>query len=107
LILTSDYTYKCKSSKANKVACTYDKLATSVKPSNQILVADGSLVLTVLECDPANNQVSCSIENNASLCERKNMNLPGVKVELPTFTEKDVDDIVNFGIKQGVEFIAA
>ena len=30
-----------------------------------------------------------------------------VKVDLPTFTEKDVDDIVNFGIKQGVEFIAA
>jgi pyruvate kinase len=107
LILTSDYTYKCESSKANKVACTYDKLATSVKPGNQILVADGSLVLTVLECDPANNQVSCRIENNASLGERKNMNLPGVKVELPTFTEKDVDDIVNFGIKQGVEFIAA
>merc|ERR1712021_227679 len=35
------------------------------------------------------------------------MNLPGVKVDLPTFTEKDVDDIVNFGIKNGVEFIAA
>lgn len=34
-------------------------------------------------------------------------NLPGVKVDLPTFTDKDVDDIVNFGIKNGVEFIAA
>jgi pyruvate kinase len=107
LILTSDYTYKCDSSKAKKLACTYEKLATSVTPGNQILVADGSLVLTVLECDPANHQVSCRIENHASIGERKNMNLPGVKVELPTFTDKDVDDIVNFGIKQGVEFIAA
>jgi pyruvate kinase len=28
-------------------------------------------------------------------------------VDLPTFTEKDKDDIVNFGIKKRVEFIAA
>ena len=35
------------------------------------------------------------------------MNLPGVKVDLPTFTEKDIDDIVNFGIKHRVDFIAA
>jgi pyruvate kinase len=35
------------------------------------------------------------------------MNLPGVKVDLPTFTDKDVTDIVEFGIKMKVEFIAA
>jgi pyruvate kinase len=35
------------------------------------------------------------------------MNLPGVKVDLPTFTDKDVTDIVEFGIKKRVEFIAA
>eukprot|EP00539_Tryblionella_compressa_P013377 CAMPEP_0178823946 /NCGR_PEP_ID=MMETSP0746-20121128/5414_1 /TAXON_ID=913974 /ORGANISM="Nitzschia punctata, Strain CCMP561" /LENGTH=545 /DNA_ID=CAMNT_0020485587 /DNA_START=21 /DNA_END=1658 /DNA_ORIENTATION=- len=108
LILTSDYTYKCdKSDHPTKLACTYEQLATSVKPGNQILVADGSLVLTVLECAPAQSQVTCRIENNCTIGERKNMNLPGVTVELPTFTDKDVDDIVNFGIKQGVEFIAA
>jgi len=33
--------------------------------------------------------------------------VPGVIVDLPTFTEKDVDDIVNFGIKNNVDFIAA
>merc|ERR1719343_1364999 len=35
------------------------------------------------------------------------MNLPGVVVDLPTLTEKDVDDIVNWGIKNDVDFIAA
>uniref|UniRef100_A0A6U3ASD1 Pyruvate kinase n=1 Tax=Entomoneis paludosa TaxID=265537 RepID=A0A6U3ASD1_9STRA len=35
------------------------------------------------------------------------MNLPGVEVDLPTFTEKDVDDIVNWGIKNKVDFVAA
>lgn len=28
-------------------------------------------------------------------------------MDLPTFTDKDVKDIVEFGIKKGVEFIAA
>lgn len=35
------------------------------------------------------------------------LKVPGVVVDLPTFTEKDVDDIVNFGIKNNVDFIAA
>ncbi len=44
--------------------------------------------------------------NNAKIGERKNMNLPGCKVDLPTVTEKDEDDIVNFGLKYGVDLIA-
>ncbi|GAX25694.1 pyruvate kinase [Fistulifera solaris] len=104
IVLTSDYSFK---GDAKKLACSYPTLATSVKPGQQILVADGSLVLTVLSCDEVLGEVSCRIENNASIGERKNMNLPGVVVDLPTFTEKDVHDIVEFGIRKGVEFIAA
>jgi pyruvate kinase len=33
--------------------------------------------------------------------------LPGVVVDLPTLTEKDINDIVEFGIKNKVDFIAA
>lgn len=104
LILTADYHFKGDST---KIACSYPQLATSVKAGQQILVADGSLVLTVLTTDPAAAQVTCRVENNASIGERKNMNLPGVKVDLPTFTEQDKKDIVDFGIARGVEFIAA
>ena len=88
LTLTSDYNFKGDS---KKLACSYPALVTSVSPGQQILVADGSLVLTVLSLDPANGEVACRIENNASIGERKNMNLPGVVVDLPTFTEKDVN----------------
>jgi pyruvate kinase len=35
------------------------------------------------------------------------MNLPGVVVDLPTLTEKDIIDIVDFGCKNNVDFIAA
>jgi len=46
------------------------------------------------------------VMNNVILGERKNMNLPGCEVKLPTITEKDADDIVNFGLKNDVNFIA-
>lgn len=104
LILTADYTYRGDNT---KIACSYDSIASSVKSGQQILVADGSLVLTVLSCDEPHREVTCRVENDAAIGERKNMNLPGVKVHLPTFTDQDVKDIVDFGIKRGVEFIAA
>jgi hypothetical protein len=104
VILTNDCAHK---GDATKLACSYHQIATSVTGGQQILVADGSLFLTVLTTDPAAGNISCRVENNCSIGERKNMNLPGVKVDLPTFTDKDVEDIVEFGIKRGVEFIAA
>jgi hypothetical protein len=35
------------------------------------------------------------------------VNLPGVVVDLPTLTEKDVDDIVNWGVANEIDLIAA
>merc|ERR1712032_550766 len=90
-----------------KVACSYPALCTSVTTGQSILVADGSLVLTVLSIDAPAGEITCRVENDCSIGERKNMNLPGVIVDLPTLTEKDIDDIVNWGIKNRVDFIAA
>ena len=104
LVLTSDYSFKGDD---KKLACSYATLATSVQPGQPILVADGSLVLTVLSCDAAAGEVTCRVENNASIGERKNMNLPGVIVDLPTLTDKDINDIKEWGIPNGVDFIAA
>merc|ERR1712226_487900 len=67
----------------------------------------GSLVLTVLSTDESAGEVTCRIENNCSIGERKNMNLPGVVVDLPTLTEKDIHDIQEWGVKNEVDFIAA
>ena len=104
LTLTTDYSFK---GDEHKLACSYPAMATSVQPGQSVLVADGSLVLTVLSCDIPMGEVTCRVENNAAIGERKNMNLPGVVVDLPTLTEKDVDDIQNWGIPNKVDFIAA
>merc|ERR1719281_1413378 len=47
------------------------------------------------------------VQNSIKLGERKNCNLPGVKVDLPVLQEKDVKDLLQFGIPQGVDFVAA
>jgi pyruvate kinase len=39
--------------------------------------------------------------------ERKNVNLPGVVVDLPTLTDKDVDDLVAWGVPNEIDLIAA
>ena len=41
------------------------------------------------------------------LPERKNCNLPGVKVDIPVLTEKDIDDLQNFCCKHRMDYVAA
>lgn len=35
------------------------------------------------------------------------MNLPGCTIDLPTLTEDDEKDIVDFGLKRGIDMIGA
>lgn len=46
-------------------------------------------------------------KNTIKIGERKNVNLPGVVVDLPTLIDKDIDDIQQWGIKNEIDFIAA
>lgn len=98
----TDYTRKGDSS---YLPCSYKQLPRSVSVGGKILVADGSVMLKVTEI--LNQSVKCEILNNATIGERKNMNLPGCIVDLPVLMEKDMDDIMNFAIPQKVDFIAA
>jgi len=102
--LTTDYDVE---GDENTIALSYKKLAHDVKPGSQVLIADGSIVLSVLQCLPAEGLVKCKCLNSAMLGERKNCNLPGVVVDLPTITDKDLDDILNWGIPNKIDFIAA
>ena len=64
-------------------------------------------MLIVLSCHPENGTVLCRCANTAMLGERKNVNLPGVVVDLPTITEKDRADILKWGVPNGIDFVAA
>ena len=102
--VTTDYERKGDS---DTIALSYKSLARDVKPGSQILIADGSIVLEVLSCDLQASEVRCRCKNTATLGERKNCNLPGVNVDLPTLTEKDLTDILQWGVPNDIDFIAA
>ena len=65
IILTSDYDHLAGAD-AKKLGCSYKKLCESVLPGQPILVADGSLVLTVVSINADAGEVTCKIENNAA-----------------------------------------
>lgn len=88
------------------ISMSYKKLAVDVKPGSTILCADGTITLTALSCDPEKGLVRCRCENSALLGERKNVNLPGVIVDLPTLTEKDKVDILQWGVPNKIDMIA-
>ncbi|MBA0644579.1 hypothetical protein Goklo_028721 [Gossypium klotzschianum] len=85
---------------------SYKKLGEDVKPGMVILCADGTISFTVLSCDKQKGLVHCRCENSAVLGERKNVNLPGVVVDLPTLTEKDKEDILEWGVPNQIDMIA-
>ena len=53
------------------------------------------------------DRVKTEVQNDATIGERKNMNLPGVVVNLPVITEKDRRDLTEFGVRHHVDMIAA
>lgn len=85
---------------------SYEKLAEDLNPEDVILCSDGTISLTVLSCDKVNGLVSCQCGNSATLGEKKNVNLPGVVVDLPTLTEKDQEDILKWGVPNKIDIIA-
>ncbi len=101
--VSTDYT---KLGDATHLTCSYGELPESVKPGDKILIADGELTLRVTSCDPKNGRVLTIAENTQVIEEQKNMNLPGVTINLPGISEKDLDDIINFGVKHNVDIIS-
>ncbi|KAK0605195.1 hypothetical protein LWI29_024022 [Acer saccharum] len=84
----------------------HEKLAEDLNPGSVILSSDGTITLTVLACDKELGLVRCCCENSAVLGERKDVNLTGVIVDLPTSTEKDKEDILQWGVPNKIDMIA-
>jgi len=89
---------------AERVGISYTELWQEVTPGTHILLDDG---LIDLEVESAQNGVIYTqIQNEGILKSQKGVNVPGISIQLPAVTEKDISDI-RFGIDQGIDFIAA
>lgn len=82
----------------------YQQLPQDVHSGQIILLADGAISMEVLKA--TDTEVKCRVLNGGILMDRKKLNLPGCALSLPALSEQDVADIT-FGVKNGIDFIAA
>ena len=101
--ITMDYSYL---GDENKVAISYPGLYDDLQVGNTVLFEDGNINLTVIEKDEENRELVCRINNNRKLKNKRNCDIPGVVLNMPFVTQKEIDDI-KFGTEQEVDFVFA
>lgn len=90
-------------STGRSVSVNYKDLAKDIQKGAIVLVDNGLLRFEVLE---KNDQViRCKVLTPGKMGSRRHINLPGVKVNLPSFTDKDRKDTL-VALEEGIDFIA-
>ena len=91
------------SEEEQSVDVNYEHLVDDISVDDIVLVDNGNIQLKVLE--KHYNHLSCEVLTKGVLGSRRHINLPGVRVNLPALTEKDMADI-KLGIELEVDFFA-
>src|SRR5438067_545029 len=92
-----------KSEEKYSVDVNYEGLVNDISVGDVVLVDNGVMRLLVLE--KKRNRIRCRVLTRGVLGSRRHINLPGVRVNLPPLTEKDLDDIA-LGVELNVDFVA-
>ena len=88
---------------STSIHVNYEDLINKVKVGNLISVDNGLMNFEVLKKEEA--LLHCKVLHGGRLGSKRHVNIPGVRIDLPSLTEKDKQDIL-FGMKQDVDFIA-
>ena len=92
-----------RSEELYSVNVNYDGLIDDINEGDVVLVDNGVIHLKILS--KINNRIRCEVLTPGALGSRRHINLPGVKVNLPPLTEKDMADVA-VGAEVGVDFVA-
>lgn len=92
-----------RSEEEKSVDVNYPNLINDISEGDTVLVDNGVIRLRVLE--KLHRRIKCEVLTEGELGSRRHINLPGVKISMPSITEKDRRDIA-LGIELGVDFIA-
>jgi pyruvate kinase len=92
-----------RSEELYSVDVNYDGLINDIAEGDTVLVDNGVMHMKVLS--KVDNKIRCEVLTPGLLGSRRHINLPGVKVNLPPLTEKDLADVA-VGAEVGVDFVA-
>lgn len=87
----------------SSIKINYKGLIDSVKKGSMITIDNGLINFKVLEKNKDN--LKCKVIDGGMLGSKRHVNLPGIRVDLPSITKKDILDI-KFAINEDVDFIA-
>ena len=85
------------------IGVSYPDFVKNLHIGDDILIDDGEIELKVV--DKTEEYLVCNILNDGVLGSRKSVNVPGVRINLPSLTERDKQNIL-FAIEQDLDFIA-
>jgi pyruvate kinase len=94
---------EAKGEQRYSVSVNYERLIDDVSVDDTILVDNGLIRLQVL--GKGQNRIRCKVITPGTLSSRRHINLPGVHVNLPPLTAKDLADI-SLGVELDVDFVA-
>jgi pyruvate kinase len=87
----------------DRVPVTFSGLPRVVKPGDALYLNDGVIRLEVLAI--ARNDVVCVVREGGLLHSRKGLNLPGIELGIPAFTEWD-RTCLKFAMEEGLEAVS-
>lgn len=85
------------------ICVSYKNFVGDLPIGCDVLIDDGDLEMKVIEKHA--DYLLCEIGNDATLGSRKSVNVPGVRISLPSLTEKDRKNII-WAINNDLDFIA-
>ena len=87
----------------DEICVNYSSFSSDIPLGSLILIDDGELEFKVIR--KTGNALECMIENDGILGSRKSVNIPGVKITLPSVSEKD-KLFIRMAVENEVDFIA-
>ena len=99
VVITSDET----SREPGELPFPQPGVLRNLQVGNFVFIADGTVRLEVTEATPS--RVYCRALSSGVVSSYKGVNLPGVPIDQPVFTDKDRDDLL-FGVEQQVDWVA-
>ncbi|MBN8219999.1 MAG: pyruvate kinase [Spirochaetes bacterium] len=85
------------------ITVNYRDMLKDLKAGDRVTLDNGIINLEVIE--KTEFGLMCKVVDGGVIKSRRHINLPGIRVNLPSITAKDVQDIM-FGVKNDVDFIA-
>ncbi|MEI6870927.1 MAG: pyruvate kinase [Verrucomicrobiota bacterium] len=92
-----------KNEELYSVDVNYDGLIDDIAVGDTVLVDNGVIHMKVLS--KSGHHIKCEVLTEGVMGSKRHINLPGVKVNLPPLTEKDLADVA-LGCELNVDFVA-